>query len=77
MPDGRSVAIDRAHNRRIFVVIIGDDPARRLTLTPPVHSEEVQCDQKLLHRDGSVTYVLVFDHGDEVISGPTAFAKNT
>jgi hypothetical protein len=26
---------------------------------------------KLLHRDGGTTYALVFDPGDEVISGPT------
>jgi len=31
---------------------------------------------KLLHRDGGATYALVFDPGDEVISGLTAFAKD-
>lgn len=31
---------------------------------------------KLLHRDGGATYALVFDTGDEVISGLTAFAKD-
>lgn len=30
---------------------------------------------KLLHRDGGVTYAVVFDTGDEIISGLTAFAK--
>jgi predicted DNA-binding protein with PD1-like motif len=30
---------------------------------------------KLLHRDGGVTYAVVFDTGDEVISGLTTFAK--
>jgi predicted DNA-binding protein with PD1-like motif len=31
---------------------------------------------KLLHRDGGATYALVFDPGDEVISGLTAFTKD-
>ena len=30
---------------------------------------------KLLHRDGGATYAVVFDTGDEVISGLTTFAK--
>lgn len=30
---------------------------------------------KLLHRDGGATYAIVFDTGDEVISGLTTFAK--
>jgi predicted DNA-binding protein with PD1-like motif len=31
---------------------------------------------KLLHRGGGVTYAVVFDTGDEVIAGLTAFAKD-
>ena len=31
---------------------------------------------KLLHHDGGASYALVFDPGDEVISGLTAFAKD-
>jgi predicted DNA-binding protein with PD1-like motif len=31
---------------------------------------------KLLHRNGGATYALVFDIGDEVIAGLTAFAKD-
>jgi predicted DNA-binding protein with PD1-like motif len=30
---------------------------------------------KLLHQDGGATYAVVFDTGDEVISGLTTFAK--
>jgi predicted DNA-binding protein with PD1-like motif len=30
---------------------------------------------RLLHRDGGASYVLVFDPGDEVIAGLTAFAR--
>jgi uncharacterized protein len=51
-------------------------PSAAADSSPPVHSEEVELRSKLLHRDGGVTYVLVFDHGDEVISGLTAFAKD-
>src|SRR5215207_950026 len=43
---------------------------------PYIHSEEVEMRSKLLHRDGGATYALVFDLGDEVISGLTAFAKD-
>jgi predicted DNA-binding protein with PD1-like motif len=43
---------------------------------PHIHSEEVEMRSKLLHRDGGATYALVFDPGDEVISGLTAFAKD-
>jgi uncharacterized protein len=39
------------------------------------HSAEVNMRSKLLHRDGGATYAVVFDTGDEVISGLTAFAK--
>jgi predicted DNA-binding protein with PD1-like motif len=31
---------------------------------------------KLLHRDGGATYALIFDLGDEVMAGLTAFAKD-
>ena len=31
---------------------------------------------KLLHRDGSAAYVLIFDPGDEVIAGLTTFARD-
>jgi predicted DNA-binding protein with PD1-like motif len=30
---------------------------------------------KLLHRNGGATYALVFDPGDEIMAGLTAFAK--
>ena len=31
---------------------------------------------KLLHRDGGATYAVVFDPGDEVVAGLTAFAQD-
>jgi predicted DNA-binding protein with PD1-like motif len=42
---------------------------------PLVCPQEVNVRSKLLDRNGGVTYAIVFDTGDEVISGLTAFAK--
>jgi len=44
--------------------------------SPRDNAEEVELRSKLLDRDGGATYALVFDPGDEVISGLTAFAKD-
>ena len=56
--------------------VITGDASAATDSRPRVHYEEVELQSKLLHRDGGATYVLVFDPGDEVISGRTAFAKD-
>jgi uncharacterized protein len=66
---------DRARNRRISASFL-ETPSAVTDSRPCVHFEEVGLQSKLLHRDGGATYVLVFDPGDEVISGLTAFAKD-
>ncbi len=40
-----------------------------------VRAQEVNVQSKLLYHDGGATYAIVFDTGDEVISGLTTFAK--
>jgi uncharacterized protein len=66
---------DRARDRRNSASLQAALSAA-IDLRRRVHSEEVDMRSKLLHRDGGATYALVFDPGDEVISGLTAFAKD-
>src|SRR5215208_193857 len=74
--DGRSVSRpNRARNRRI-PASLPTTPSVALDSSPRVNSVEVELRSKLLDRDGGATYALVFDPGDEVISGLTAFAKD-
>jgi hypothetical protein len=61
---------DRARNRRISASLPAT-PSAATDSGPRINSVEVELQSKLLDRDGGVTYVLVFDPGDEVISGPT------
>jgi predicted DNA-binding protein with PD1-like motif len=42
----------------------------------PEGGQEVAVRSKRLHRDGGVSYTVVFDPGDEVIAGLTAFARD-
>jgi predicted DNA-binding protein with PD1-like motif len=51
---------------------LGTAPAPRAIFVQP---EEATVRSKLLRRDGGATYALIFETGDEVISGLTAFAQ--